>query len=405
MVFKNQPWITALEPAGGKIKDSVNVTTTFRLRPQDPIGTSNATITVAAYFDGSQEQTQIQLPVRLVLSDGEQELPNVSFNPTELTFRDSVQIGDSWEGIVEVDINNLGTPGVNFQFLQSFTSFVTSNPFNGEISQSGKVELKFSFNNIQEAIAMDSSVSYRFFYPDKPVVELNIPVSINIGIIEEAIEALPKIEFAIAPDSLFIVEQITLGDTLRIDEALLIKNLGEAGLNWELNLPGTPTTAPKLTGIINDSLVVPIQLEILDITESTQLSETLDLGLWYERTHNGENHRVDSLVKIPLVIQVDVISVSNEWLGDVPSEIVLYQNYPNPFNPSTQIRFALPKSEHVQLSVFNVSGQMVVELINDQMPAGVHQINFDAQGLSSGTYIYQLKTSDGVLSKKLLLIK
>ena len=406
MVFKNQPWITGLEPAGGKIKDSVEVTTTFRLRPQDPIGIRNATVTVAAYFDGSQEQTQIELPVRLVLTDDEQEeLPTVSFNPTELTFTDSVQIGDSWEGIVEVDINNLGTPGVNFQFLQSFTSFVTSNPFNGEITQSGKVQLTFSFDNIQEAILMDTSVTYRFFYPDKPVVELSIPVSITIGLIEKVIEPLPKIEFAIAPDSLFMVQQITLGDTLRIDEALLIKNLGEVGLNWELNLPNTPTTAPKLAGVVNDSLVVPILLEIPDITQSTTLSETLGLELWYERIRNGESQRIDSLVRIPLVIQVDVISVSNEWLGDMPSEIVLYQNYPNPFNPSTQIRFALPSSKHVQLSVYNVSGQMVVELINGQMPAGVHHINFDAQGLSSGTYIYQLKSSDGVLSKKLLLIK
>jgi parallel beta-helix repeat protein len=406
MVFKNQPWITGLEPAGGKIKDSVEVTTTFRLRPQDPIGIRNATVTVAAYFDGSQEQTQIELPVRLILTDDEQEeLPTVSFNPTELTFTDSVQIGDSWEGIVEVDINNLGTPGVNFQFLQSFTSFVTSNPFNGEITQSGKVQLTFSFDNIQEAILMDTSVTYRFFYPDKPVVELSIPVSITIGLIEKVIEPLPKIEFAIAPDSLFMVQQITLGDTLRIDEALLIKNLGEVGLNWELNLPNTPTTAPKLAGVVNDSLVVPILLEIPDITESTTLSETLGLELWYERIRNGESQRIDSLVRIPLVIQVDVISVSNEWLGDTPSEIVLYQNYPNPFNPSTQIRFALPSSKHVQLSVYNVSGQMVVELINGQMPAGVHHINFDAQGLSSGTYIYQLKSSDGVLSKKLLLIK
>jgi len=406
MVFKNQPWITGLEPAGGKIKDSVEVTTTFRLRPQDPIGIRNATVTVAAYFDGSQEQTQIELPVRLILTDDEQEeLPTVSFNPTELTFTDSVQIGDSWEGIVEVDINNLGTPGVNFQFLQSFTSFVTSNPFNGEITQSGKVQLTFSFDNIQEAILMDTSVTYRFFYPDKPVVELSIPVSITIGLIEKVIEPLPKIEFAIAPDSLFMVQQITLGDTLRIDEALLIKNLGEVGLNWELNLPNTPTTAPKLAGVVNDSLVVPILLEIPDITESTTLSETLGLELWYERIRNGESQRIDSLVRIPLVIQVDVISVSNEWLGDTPSEIVLYQNYPNPFNPSTQIRFALPSTKHVQLSVYNVSGQMVVELINGQMPAGVHHINFDAQGLSSGTYIYQLKSSDGVLSKKLLLIK
>jgi len=120
---------------------------------------------------------------------------------------------------------------------------------------------------------------------------------------------------------------------------------------------------------------------------------------------NGERIRVDSVFSIPLIVQVDVLSVNTEWYGDQPSEIVLYQNYPNPFNPSTQISFALPASEHVELSIYNVSGQKVAELLNQQMSAGVHQITFDAQSLSSGTYIYQLKTSDGVLSKKFMLIK
>lgn len=406
MVFKNQPWITGLEPAGGKIKDSVEVTTTFRLNANDPVGFKNATVTVAAYFDGSEEQTQITLPVRLVLTDGgQEELPNVSLNPTELTFTDSVQIGDSWEGVVEVDITNLGTPGVNFQFLQTLTSFVTSNPFNGEITQTGKVQLKFSFQDIQEAIFMDTSVTYRFFYPQQPMMELSIPVSIDIGIIEEVVEPLPVIEVAIAPDSLLVIEQITLGDTLRIDESLLIKNLGKEGLNWELKIPNTPTTAPKLTGVINDSLVVPVQLEISDINESVTLSESLELELWYERTHNGESLRVDSVIAIPMVVQIDVISVSNEWLGDEPNNIVLYQNYPNPFNPSTVISFYMPESDDVELSIFNISGQKVGELLNQRVHAGRHQVVFDAENLSSGTYVYQLKTSKGMLSNKLMLIK
>ena len=74
LAFKNQGWITGLEPAGGKIKDSVEVTVSFRLRPNDPIGFKNAIVTTAAFFDDSEEQTQAELPVRLTITDGGKSL-------------------------------------------------------------------------------------------------------------------------------------------------------------------------------------------------------------------------------------------------------------------------------------------------------------------------------------------
>jgi len=406
MVIKNQPWIAGFEPAGGKLKDSVEVAVSFNLRSNDPLGFKNADITVVGFFDGSEDQTQVILPVRLTLTEGEQgEQPKVSFNPSTIALIDSVELGDSWETTIELDIANEGNPGLNFQFLQTGTSFVTSNPFNGQIEQITKVQLAFSFADIQEAISMDTTITYRMFYPQQEVVDVSIPLSLDIAVIKEEVEPLPQIMVTLNPDSLVLNEQISLGDTLFIDEKLSIKNSGDIGLNWELTLPQTPSSAPKLTGVINDSLILPIQLEVSDIIESAQFTEELSLLLWYDVERNGENIRVDSLFRIPLIVQVDVLSVNTESYGDQPSEIVLYQNYPNPFNPSTQISFALPASEHVELSIYNVSGQKVAELLNQQMSAGVHQITFDAQSLSSGTYIYQLKTSDGVLSKKLMLIK
>ena len=211
---------------------------------------------------------------------------------------------------------------------------------------------------------MDTTITYRMFYPQQEVVDVSIPLSLDIAIIKEVVEPLPQIKVTLSPDSLVLNEQISLGDTLFIDEKLSIKNSGDMGLNWELSLPQTPSSAPKLTGVINDSLILPVQLEIPDILESAQFTEELSLLLWYDVERNGENIRVDSLFSIPLIVQVDVLSVNTEWYGDQPSEIVLYQNYPNPFNPSTQISFALPVSEHVELSIYNVSGQKVAELLN-----------------------------------------
>lgn len=83
----------------------------------------------------------------------------------------------------------------------------------------------------------------------------------------------------------------------------------------------------------------------------------------------------------------------------------LYQNYPNPFNPITTIRFEVPFSQHVELSVFDMLGREVKVLYDDLAPAGIVTLDFNANGLSSGVYFYRLKTQDFITSKKLLLLK
>ncbi|MFI5237036.1 MAG: phospholipase D-like domain-containing protein, partial [Ignavibacteriales bacterium] len=83
----------------------------------------------------------------------------------------------------------------------------------------------------------------------------------------------------------------------------------------------------------------------------------------------------------------------------------LYQNYPNPFNPVTTIRFEVPISQQVELSVFDMLGREVKVLYNDFAPAGIVTVDFNANGLASGVYFYRLKTQDFVTSKKLLLLK
>lgn len=89
----------------------------------------------------------------------------------------------------------------------------------------------------------------------------------------------------------------------------------------------------------------------------------------------------------------------------VPREIQLAQNFPNPFNPSTTLQFALAKSGHVTLEVFNVLGQHVATLVNEVLSAGSYHVNFDASALSSGIYLYRLTSGDVVQTKKMVLMK
>lgn len=102
----------------------------------------------------------------------------------------------------------------------------------------------------------------------------------------------------------------------------------------------------------------------------------------------------------------DIIEVNVDF---TPKEYVLYQNYPNPFNPSTKIKYALPQSSKVNLTVYNVIGEVVLVLVNEVQDEGFHEISFDASsaagGLSSGIYFYRLIANDNIQVKKMILLK
>lgn len=86
-------------------------------------------------------------------------------------------------------------------------------------------------------------------------------------------------------------------------------------------------------------------------------------------------------------------------------EYNLTQNYPNPFNPTTSISFTLPKSGVVKLTVYNLLGQEIKTLVNGFKESGVHYINFNANNLNSGIYIYKIETSGFTQTRKMTLVK
>ena len=83
----------------------------------------------------------------------------------------------------------------------------------------------------------------------------------------------------------------------------------------------------------------------------------------------------------------------------------LYQNYPNPFNPLTTISFNLSEDADVQLSVYDVLGREVAELVSGRVVSGFHEVVWDASEVASGVYVYKLTTQHSLLTKKMILIK
>jgi hypothetical protein len=98
-------------------------------------------------------------------------------------------------------------------------------------------------------------------------------------------------------------------------------------------------------------------------------------------------------------------SINEDDHINLPNQTTLHQNYPNPFNPSTNISFTLKEAGSVSLKIYNMLGQEVDEIIQQKMNSGFYTIPFDASSLSSGMYMYRLKTNNYTQTKKMILIK
>jgi hypothetical protein len=183
---------------------------------------------------------------------------------------------------------------------------------------------------------------------------------------------------------------------------------GQVRLNWttltETNNYGfevqksanTPTnyqTIPNSFIPGHGTTVVPQYYTFTDVNATP--------GRWYYRLKQID---LDGTVHYSDGTQVDILTgVGGE--GTVPTAYEVSQNYPNPFNPSTTIDFAMPERGQVTLKIYNLLGQEVATLINGELSAGRHGVQWNAAGVASGVYLYQLKAGSFVETRKLTLAK
>ena len=91
------------------------------------------------------------------------------------------------------------------------------------------------------------------------------------------------------------------------------------------------------------------------------------------------------------------------WMA--PNQFRLFNNYPNPFNPSTTISYSIPEINFVTLKVYDVLGNEIANLVNEEKAAGTYAVEFNATNLSSGIYFYELQAGSFVETKKMVLMK
>jgi hypothetical protein len=99
---------------------------------------------------------------------------------------------------------------------------------------------------------------------------------------------------------------------------------------------------------------------------------------------------------LPLAVQVD---------QSIPAEYTLRQNYPNPFNPTTTIRFGLPERSTVTIKVFNLLGGEVATVVDGIFDAGERAVEFDADNLASGVYVYRLQAGTFTQTRKMVVMR
>ena len=98
---------------------------------------------------------------------------------------------------------------------------------------------------------------------------------------------------------------------------------------------------------------------------------------------------------------VNIVENSNEF----PTEFRLSQNYPNPFNPLTAIKYQIPEISFVTIKVYDVLGNEIANLVNEEKPIGSYTVEFDAKNLPSSIYFYRLQAGSFVETKKMVLMK
>ena len=114
-----------------------------------------------------------------------------------------------------------------------------------------------------------------------------------------------------------------------------------------------------------------------------------------------------------------ISAVENPPSLNIPQKFLLSQNYPNPFNPVTIIKYQIPavvpnqpdgktgegKNLMVSLKVYDILGREVTTLVNEEKPAGIYEVRFNAGSLASGVYFYQLRAGSFIQTKKMILLK
>ncbi len=170
-------------------------------------------------------------------------------------------------------------------------------------------------------------------------------------------------------------------------------------LEW---MRGTPAVERYEVDCAFDSLFTSCSVDT-NVSDTTLVVRRLGNNMWHfwrvrAQNASGWGHYSEVGKFRTMYLGVDIAN-------GIPTVFGLHQNYPNPFNPTTTIRYAVAHRSHVLLTVSNTLGQEVAELVNCDIEAGYHSVQFNARNLASGVYFYRLTAGSFTTTKSMLLVR
>ena len=157
-------------------------------------------------------------------------------------------------------------------------------------------------------------------------------------------------------------------------------------------------------GASYDALRIREELTISGMT-SVNYSFLAKSGAQVNVNATDANPPNSGVINVDGTTYYDGLTSSVEQISELPNDYMLSQNYPNPFNPSTNIEYSIPAESFVELKVYDVLGNEVATLINEQQQSGVYRVDFAADNLPSGMYFARLTANEFTRVVKMTLLK
>jgi hypothetical protein len=157
-------------------------------------------------------------------------------------------------------------------------------------------------------------------------------------------------------------------------------------------------------GASYDALRIREELTISGVT-SVNYSFLAKNGAQVNVTATSTNPPNSGMINVEGTVYYNALTTSVVQISELPNEYTLRQNYPNPFNPTTNIEYSIPEQSFVQLKIYDVLGNEVSTLINEEQAPGVYRADFSGSELASGLYIAQLTAGSYAHTIKMSLLK
>jgi membrane-bound inhibitor of C-type lysozyme len=243
----------------------------------------------------------------------------------------------------------------------------------------GKAVAKQADNGAANVVVVPLEISN-----DVPLAGLDIPLSFSEGV------TLKKVDFTDTRVSYFDFKVANINN----DKHTVVIGL----------LPQfSPASKPDLEA--GNGVIANLVFEVTDPAVKDVNIKTVEMkSPNHQLTFVSHNTKDNSLITTRPEFAGVNVALSNVANG-LPDKFALAQNYPNPFNPTTQISFDLPVAAKVTLDVYNVLGQRVSTLVDDNLEAGTHVVTFDGASYASGVYFYHISADNFSQTKKMVMLK